>query len=229
MSKAKTYFLTFILSLLISTALGYFLYTDSFKKFESSFLASLIKPKEEAVKVDSTIVKKDMPEPVIQFEKYIDLKKNIGSFLGDDIGKFSQNEIDSLSYFFQGRIDTLAENHQQFIMKINELNRTKLAKIDSLNMLKKANEKLLAELEDIKKGATEEEEQKEEELSLAGLKYLSATYNTMKPKSVSEEIAQMDNEKAIKILMKMNKRKAGKVLAELPQKRAAEIAIKMVE
>ncbi|MEA1973648.1 MAG: hypothetical protein U9N34_10230, partial [Candidatus Cloacimonadota bacterium] len=221
--KKKTYLITFLLSFLLSNGIAYYLYVNSFNIFEVDFLKTIKKTKEIATKLDSTFVKKDIPEPILQYNKYYELKKLLNSFMSQDVSAFSQTEIDSLSHFFQGQLDTLATNHQEFIKKINELNRVKFAKIDSLKSLNKEKEFLedkIKKIDDKKKTETTEEKDK---TSVAGIKYLASTYNTMKAESVSGLLAKMDSSKAVKVLQKMNKRKAGKVLAKMPENKAAEL------
>lgn len=231
MSRKGTYFLAFILSLLISNGVAYFLLTDSMENFSKEFLAMFEEDEiEQAAKIDSTfVVEKKIPEPVLQYSKYLHLNKMLDSFLSKDLTKFPRKQVDSLNYYFQSYVDTLSQNHQKFIKEINELNRLNISMQDSLKTITQEKEELENRIATLQNQEAEQEEIQQAETSAAGIKYLATTYNTMNDQSVADLLAQMQKEKAAKILMQMNKRKAGKVLAAMNKRQAGEITKLILE
>ena len=229
-TKGKVYLITFLLSFLVSNGFMIYYFFGNIDMFKDYITPIIIDPLADAVLLDSTFVKKEIPEPIIQYSKYYNLKKSINESFKQDLATFNDAQIDSTKDVLIAKVDSLSENHQDFMRKINELHRKNLTKQDSLKLLQEKITSLETSITDLNTQLESKPDPKEAQKDYKNnINYLANTYNMMNEKKVAQLMNAVPDEDVIQIFKRMNQRKVGKVLAAMPRRRANSIVSKLTK
>ncbi len=228
--KKKAYLITFLFSNIISMGFMMYFYFNNIGNLVDDILPVVVDPLADAVLLDSTLVAKEIPEPIVQYGNYINLKESIKDAFSQDMQKLDETKIDSTKSFLTGKVDSLSGNHQEFVQKINELHRKNMTKQDSISQMSEEINSLNSKITSLKQENIEKQEPKDTDADYKkNIRYLANTYNMMNERKVAKLMNSVSDEDVIMIFKKMNQRKVGKVLGVMPQKRANSIISKLTQ